>query len=239
MPQLRPKTNQQSLVAISVNAETYSEWVVRSGGNFRLVTSQGKELHDGITGLLLTGGEDVSPGMYGEVNRHCERVNPERDKFELELLYTALDRSWPVLAVCRGMQLLVAALGGKLYQDLSELVPGLPDQKAVCHRAPRHTDVTHLIGIEAETLLARVIGRPTLTVNSHHHQAIRELPRDLRAAAYSADGSIEAVEYTRNRFVLGVQWHPERWAHESSDALMRAFLSTHGRLGWSKSAPSV
>jgi putative glutamine amidotransferase len=229
MLRLEPKTNQQSLVAISVNHERYSEWVVRSGAKFRLVTARGKESLSGITGLLLTGGEDVSPSMYGEVNRRCERVNSERDKFELELLYTALVRNWPVLAVCRGMQLLTAALGGRLYQDLSERLPGLPDGENIVHRSPGHGDTTHPVRIEPRALLADLVGRPNLMVNSHHHQGIRELPRDLRAAAYSPDGLIEAVENTGNRFVLGVQWHPERWAHESSDALMNAFLSAHLR----------
>ncbi len=181
---------------------------------------------DSVSGLLLTGGEDVSPDRYGQPNRYCARVNSERDDFELALLREALFQNLPVLAICRGMQLLVVALGGTLYQDLSLELPR--DDKrlpAIDHRGPGRTDTTHEIKIQSGTRLSGLIGQETILVNSHHHQGVRSLPSDLSIAARSLDGLAEAVESPARRFVLGLQWHPERWQDDSSATIMKAFLA--------------
>ena len=228
MRSLETKTN-QPLIAISTRAEDYCEWVVRWGGQFRLVSIGGDRSLDGVSGLLLTGGEDVAPALYGQDNRHCQRVNSERDEFELELLQIALDRSLPVLAVCRGMQLLCAALGGTLYQDLSEFNSSPSSPTAIIHRGPNHTDTVHPLRVEPETMLYGLFGGAAMVVNSHHHQGVSQLPRRLRACSFSPEGLIEAVEDIEGRFVLGVQWHPERWEHASSEKLMKGFLSAAER----------
>jgi putative glutamine amidotransferase len=222
MPQPEPTTD-KPLVAISGKAEHYAEWILRSGGMYRLMVPRENWL-DAVSGLLLTGGEDVDPALYGEVNR-CSRVNPERDTFELELLEVALGRDLPVLAVCRGMQLLTVALGGSLYQDLSELSPGPSGGASACHRGPEHTDTTHPVDIEPQSFLGRCVDQQTLLVNSHHHQGVRDLPADLRVCGRSRDGLIEAVEHRSRRWVLGLQWHPECWPCRSSDAIMKLFLA--------------
>lgn len=219
-------TKRRHLIAISLKSKDYSDWVTRGGESFRIATPEQQHPLDGVSGLLLTGGEDVSPDRYGEPNRYCERVNPQRDAFELDLLHTALRQDLPVLAICRGMQLLVVALGGTLYQDLSRELQG--DRKAssvVEHRGPGHSDATHEIKIQTGSRLAALIGQDTLLVNSHHHQGVRSLPDELRSAARSPDGLVEAVESPARRFVLGLQWHPERWPDTSCAAIMKAFLA--------------
>ncbi len=223
MPPREP-TTEKLLVAISGNAKHYAEWVLRAGGTYQLMVPGANGPFDAVSGLLLTGGEDVHPALYGEVNR-CSRVNPERDKFELELLHAALSRDLPVLAVCRGMQLLNVALGGSLYQDLGEMVCDPSAGKSVCHRGPQHTDTTHPVHLEPQTFLSRCVGQHTLLVNSHHHQGVRELPADLHSSGRSEDGLIEAVEHATKTCVLGVQWHPERWSDKSSDSIMKQYLA--------------
>ena len=225
MPEHMPTTEGPPIVAVSMKADGYAEWVLRGGGSCQLVVPGAESPLDGASGVLLTGGEDVNPTLYGEVSRRSSRLNPERDKFELELLQDALSRDLPILAVCRGMQLLAVAFGGSLYQDLSERVPDSWDCEPVCHRGPDHTDTKHPVGMEPNTLLARCIDQQRLMVNSHHHQGIRELPANLRISARSPDGLIEAVEHTGKACVLGIQWHPERWPDKCSDAIMKHFLS--------------
>ena len=208
-----------------MKVEGYAEWVLRNGGGYQLVVPGAASPLDGVSGVLLTGGEDVNPALYGEVNRCSRRINPERDNFELELLRDAFSRELPILAICRGMQLLTVAFGGSLYQDLSERVSDSCGCERVCHRGPDHTDTTHPVYVDPNTLLAKCIGQQRLMVNSHHHQGIRELPADLRICGGSSDGLIEAVEHTGKTCVLGIQWHPERWPDQSSDVIMKHFLA--------------
>jgi len=218
------------LVGISTRFDHYSEWVIRSGGDVRRLTLDGEGSLDGVAALLLTGGEDIQPSLYGEPNRHCGRTNPARDKFELELLNLALKRRLPILAVCRGMQLLCVALGGSLHQDLSEFRL-LRLGADVLHRSTDHTDTTHPLEVLPGTLLARVIGSGISLVNSHHHQGVKMLPSRLRPAAFASDGLTEAAEGVDSTFVLGVQWHPETWEHSSSLALISALLAASLRFG--------
>ena len=207
-------------------AKAYLDWVERGGGAVRLVAPGESRPLSGADGLLLLGGEDVAPDRYGEADRRCERINPQRDAFELALLRSALRKNLPILGICRGVQVLAVALGGTLYQDLSAELPR--GRSRVIHRGPRHTDSRHRVAIEKDTALARLIGRDRALVNSHHHQAVRALPPGMRVTARSADGMIEAIEHPGKRFVVGIQWHPERWPHESSEAIMLGFLAACG-----------
>ena len=207
-------------------AKAYVDWVERGGGAVRLVAPGEPRPLSGADGLLLLGGEDVAPERYGETDRCCERINLQRDAFELVLLRSALRKELPILGICRGVQILAVALGGTLRQDLpAELSRG---RSRVIHRGPRRTDSRHRIAVEKGTTLSRLIGRDALLVNSHHHQAVRAMPPRVRVSARSADGVIEAIEHPDKKFVLGIQWHPERWPRESSDAIMRGFLAACG-----------
>lgn len=201
----------------------YLRWLARNGGTPVLVFV-GTRVPRSARGLLFLGGEDIEPRRYGEANRHCERINEPRDAYELDLLADAMGRDVPILAVCRGIQALAVALGGTLYQDIALDLRAERVRSRVRHRGPNETDSTHRVTLESGTILSKLIDRRSILVNSHHHQSIRKAPLRARIAARTRDGIIEAIEHAANRFVLGVQWHPERWPHASSDAIMRGFL---------------
>jgi putative glutamine amidotransferase len=166
-------------------------------------------LLDGIDGLLLSGGNDLDPGYYGE---ECAPelgvTNPERDAFEIALLRLALGRGMPVLGICRGMQILNVALGGTLYQDLSSQLGGnvLKHWQETPKWQPAHE-----IEILYDSHLAEITRCQNTKVNSYHHQGIKEVADGLVVTARSSDGVIEAVEYHNlsEQWLLGIQWHAE------------------------------
>ena len=157
-----------------------------------------------VRGLVLTGGEDVAPDRYGATpHPRLGDVDPGRDAAELALIAAARARRVPILAICRGIQILNVALGGTLYQDLDSERPGpVP-----------HSDETarHAVRVEAGSLLERTLGTRSASVNSRHHQAIRDLAPGLKAVAWADDGVIEAAEPadTTAPWTVAVQWHPE------------------------------
>jgi len=161
----------------------------------------------GLDGLLLTGsGPDLPPSLYGERQRYQFRVMSERRyDFELEMIQLAVAADLPVLGICGGMQALNVSLGGTLIQDIpSQVVEPLP------HRAPGPaTKHAHPVRITAKSLLSRITGRATMQVNSSHHQSVKKPAPGLVASAVATDGVIEAIESPKQRFLLGVQWHPE------------------------------
>lgn len=178
---------------------------------------------DRVSGLMLSGGSDIDPAIYGEAPHPTSRWVRERDDFELALAQAALERDLPLLAICRGQQVLNVAAGGTLVQDIpSQLpVPGPHYPKDV----PRW-QVAHEVEILPGTRLREIVGRDVLEVNSFHHQAVRELGRGLRLAARGRDGVVEAVESAAHRFVIGVQWHPEAMWNREPDhqELFRGFV---------------
>jgi len=161
-----------------------------------------------LDGLVLTGGGDIDPARFDQP-RHpkTEEVAPARDELELGLTRRALDEDVPLFAICRGLQVLSVALGGTLIQDLPSERPGSLQHS---QREPR-PEPTHAVKVMGEgTRLGRVLGSLEVNVNSMHHQAIDRLGFGLREVAWAPDGVIEGVELPDDdRFVLGVQWHPE------------------------------
>jgi putative glutamine amidotransferase len=178
-------------------------------------------LFDLAAGLLLTGGEDVDPARYDQEPNGARTVSLERDAMELVLLDRALDRRMPVLAICRGVQLLNVALGGTLYQDLfTQRGPEID------HDRYREFDGhIHSIRTEAPRLLARVFEVDEFVQNSAHHQGIRDLAPELTAVGWAPDGVVEAVEYRRDgaAWTCAVQWHPERKVEDSTGTNRRLF----------------
>ena len=170
---------------------------------------------DGVHGLVLTGGEDVDPGRYG-ATRHQKlgETDRARDAVELALIAGAERRRLPILAICRGIQILNVALGGTLYQDLTSERPGPVDHADARSR--------HALRVESGTLLHRTLEAEHGSVNSRHHQAIRDLAPALRANAWAEDGVIEGAERKDpgSPWTLAVQWHPE---DDVEDALFRGF----------------
>lgn len=177
-----------------------------------------------IDKLLLAGGQDVSPDLYGEEPQpKLEETNRNRDIFELALIAEAMKQKKPIFAVCRGMQLLNVALKGTLYQDLSEYQDwGIKHvQQPTAPESPTHSIVT-----EKDSILQSILGEKKW-VNTYHHQAIRDLSPELIATAYSSDGIIEGVEAKNSeQRILGVQWHPELIFHkdEKERALFDYFV---------------
>ena len=193
---------------------------VEKAGGLPLVLAPGRpsdapELIARLAGLVMSGGSDVDPALYGEP-RHPKvtQVVRERDEFELALAREALQRDLPLLAICRGHQVLNVATGGTLIQDIPFQLP-----RAVDHDPERERwETAHEVLVLPGTKLRALLGRDRVAVNSFHHQAVKDLGRSLVVSARSAvDDVIEGIEATDRRFVLGVQWHPEGfWNQEES-----------------------
>ncbi len=205
---------------------SYVDAVQRAGGMGVLLVpdqqleSEPDEALDLIDGLLLAGGADIDPDAYG-ARRHVETTNtvPERDRFEIAMVRGALARAMPVLAICRGMQLLNVALGGTLHQHL-------PDSHGHHeHRRVRGTfdGADHDVRVVAGTLTATVAGEAIHPTKSHHHQGIDQVGEGLVVTAYALlDELTEALELPGQPFALGVQWHPEA---DSASPVIPAFVS--------------
>lgn len=170
-----------------------------------------QEIFDRLDGVFITGGVDVDPSRYGEPKTDlCGATDPDRDAVEIALLQHALNRDLPVLAVCRGIQILNVALGGSLYQDLTAQVPAaLKHDYFPTPAQPSRKYLAHDVTVTAGSRLAHLLGDARVPVNSMHHQAIKTLAPGLAATAHAPDGIIEAVEGTDGQYLVAVQWHPE------------------------------
>jgi putative glutamine amidotransferase len=195
----------------------YVRAIEEAGGRALLVppaTEGLEETLDVLDGLLFSGGADLDPGSYGaEPHPETNGVRPERDRAELALLEGALARDMPVLAVCRGSQVLNVARGGDLVQHLPELVGHQG------HKQVPGVFADHDVDVLPESKLREVIGERA-PVKSHHHQGYGRLGEGLREAARAEDGTVEAIEDPSRRFAVGVLWHPE----EGEDAALFAAL---------------
>jgi putative glutamine amidotransferase len=209
-----------SLIGISAcrKLEDYRQSVLHVGGEVRVVepTSSVSDALAGVDGLLLTGGEDVDPSRYGAApHPSIVDVNPVRDDFELALVAEARRRNLPILAICRGIQVLNVACGGTLVRDIPSEVKG-----ALAHQltVPPHESyaLAHEVWLDKDTLLARLMRErlsdaDSCDVNSRHHQAVQQVAPGFVASATAPDGIVEAIEDPAARFCLGVQWHPENF----------------------------
>lgn len=173
-----------------------------------------------VDGLMLTGGDDVNPERYGEAALECcGNITPERDAFERALVMEALERDMPVFGICRGIQSLNVILGGSLYQDLATQIS--PECKLHQQAAPFDAPV-HEVDIVAGSPLGELLGTTRISVNSMHHQAIKQLAPGLEAMAYAPQGFVEAAHMPGRRYVRAVQWHPEYMCEMQADAARRA-----------------
>ncbi len=186
------------------------------------------EILDNLDGVLLTGGSDIDPALFGEP-RHAAvaeaDIHRDRDVFEIALAQAAVARDLPLLAICRGIQVLNVALGGTLVQDIPSQVKGHREHDP---GGERHGHA-HDVAVAAGTRLYEMLGkRPQVPVNSFHHQAIARLGTGLVVSARAADSVIEGVERPDRRFVVGVQWHPEGFFGHGDEfaPLFSAFLQS-------------
>jgi putative glutamine amidotransferase len=187
-------------------------------------------LLDRLDGLCLSGGPDMDPGTYG--GRYHPQLGPTEpllDEFELALAREADTRGMPILAICRGAQLLNVARGGNLYQHLPEEPGG-----EVAHRLPgKGEHGAHDVAVEPDSLLGRSLGGlHNADVNSYHHQAARRLGRGVKAVAWAPDGVVEGIELTDREFAVGVQWHAESIVEQPEQLhLFQQFVAAAGRYG--------
>jgi len=205
----------------------YVESIRRAGGDPRVLSIDSSPSLDGLDGILFTGGGDIDPVHYHET-RHAktEEPDPARDDFELKLAKLALENNTPMLAVCRGVQVLNVAAGGTLIQDIaSEVNTPLGHQVDTPSYALAH-EVWVTPGSVLERVMQEELGDgETLQVNSRHHQAVGRTASGFYVAATAPDGVVEAIERRNAPFCLGVQWHPENfWRTGEFRSLFEGFV---------------
>ena len=214
--------------------DTYTKAVLKAGGLPVILpitladSALVEEYLEMIDGLILTGGADIHPSFYGQiVLERCGEIDEERDRFEVELIHATRARDLPFLGICRGLQVLNVALGGSLYQDLSYRAGTDPTHM---NSRERRAEPAHPVVIAPGSRLAAIIGAGELIVTSTHHQAIRDIAPGLAVSAVAPDGVIEGIEGP-GRFLLAVQWHPERMAdrHPEQLALFRSLVESARR----------
>ena len=218
--------------------QTYLQAVLRAGAAPVLIPHSTnhhllRAIYDRMDGLLLPGGEDVAPARYHEVaHEKCGTPSLERDETELTLGRWAVAEAKPLLAICRGIQVLNVALGGSLYQDIQAQIPG----------ATRHdwspgyprTLRPHSVACVEGSRLADIVGTCSLEVNSLHHQALKSLSPNLEITGCAPDGIVEAVEVSGHPFALAVQWHPEELAAEDAQAQALFAALVEASLAWAR-----
>ncbi len=212
--------------------EDYRQSIIHAGGEPRVVdsTMTARDALAGVDGLLLTGGDDVAPTRYGEASHPAVvAADPARDEFELALVAEARARHLPVFAICRGVQVLNVACGGSLVQDIPAQLSGAQPHS---FDVPPHESysLAHEVWIDKDTLLAKLMRErlndvDSCDVNSRHHQAVKQVAAGFKVSATAPDGVVEAIEDPRERFCLGVQWHPENfWRTGEFRPLFEGFI---------------
>ena len=183
------------------------------------------EYLDILCGIVLCGGADVSPERYGETH-HAKlgQLTPERDELEFSLFNEAMKRNMPILGICRGFQLINAALGGTLYQDFesehpSEIAHSIPGEEVEAYKK------RHKINIVDNTPASMWFDGQEKSVNSFHHQGVNKLASDLIASSYAPDGIVESYYSKKYKNIIAVQWHPEREGNTVSERIFKDFTN--------------
>lgn len=217
------KVNQVRPIDVYGLMPSYTEAVTKAGGIPLLIPLGLSEDELGIVlnqidGLLIPGGGDVAPTLYGgRQDIPMWGIDQDRDRTELYLSRLIVENEIPFLAICRGLQVLNVALGGTLIEDIKALVPG-----SLNHDMPEHLPrnfLAHSVDIDLDSALHQHMRMRESQVNSIHHQAIRRLAPELKITARSSDGVVEAVEIEREAFGIGVQWHPENLVDDDPSML--------------------
>ena len=194
-------------------SRNYSEAVEAAGGIPVILPPQDgnvSALLDVLDGVLLSGGGDIRPSVYGDDTVHPTTygINDARDEFELALAREAIARDIPVLCICRGIQVLNVALGGTLIQDVADQYSDQIEHRQQKNEIPADQP-SHTVSVEPDSLLAKVYGTLKIETNSFHHQALKDVSPQLRVVGHAPDETVEAVEHPGCSWLLAVQWHPE------------------------------
>ena len=172
--------------------------------------------YDACAGILIPGGVDMDPTTYGEApHAKLGRIDPDRDRVELQLTRWCIEDKKPLLGLCRGLQVINVAQGGTLFQDLEAQLDGAIRHDYFPNYGFERDHLSHSVAVDPSSRLHSLVNLDQLPVNSMHHQGVKQLGRGLMACARAADGLIEAVESTNGHWMVGVQWHPE--VFESTD----------------------
>lgn len=220
------KTSGGDLEAHVVN-KVYTDAVIRAGGTPitlpAVAPSEASRIVDRIDGLVLSGGGDIDPSFYGgKPHDDMYAIDPRRDEFEFALVREAQSRKLPVLAICRGLQVLNVALGGSLIEDIPSEI-GSTDHSV---RGPEVVNCHQTVKIEPDSLVAAAINNSEACVNSIHHQAVRQVAPGFRAAGWTSDGVVEVLDPDDHSWpILAVQWHPEYLAVEDDVASLALFAA--------------
>jgi putative glutamine amidotransferase len=196
---------------VATSTRYYAD-AVRMAGGEPILVGAGDAVPDAYDGLLLSGGADVHPRRYGQTINESVRatltIDEARDELEIPLACRALDADLPMLCICRGIQTLNVAAGGTLWQDIS--LAGVDPRAHNQDGRLESWEYGQQVVVEAGTRLSSMVGQGFVGVNTYHHQAVADPAPGFRVTSLSTDGLIEGIESTQHRFVVGVQWHPER-----------------------------
>ena len=191
-----------------------------------------RAIYERTDGILIPGGVDVDPAAFGEKpHERLGRIDPARDRVEIQLVKWAVEDDKPLLGLCRGLQVINVALGGTLYQDLETEYPNGIKHDYFPNYGFSRDHLAHDVVVEAGSRMRHALIDPAVPVNSMHHQGIKALANGLSASALAPDGLIEAAESTNESYIVGVQWHPEVFelSDPSSGVLFRDFVQAASR----------
>lgn len=203
-------------LSTTILPQTYTDAITKAGGIPLIIPTidseeQAAAILGKLDGILFSGGEDVGPSYYGEeVWNETVEVDTLRDCSDFLLARAALAQGKPILAICRGSQLMNVVLGGSLYQDIPSQIPG----------SIRHSGSDHTIGVEPGSVLHKLFNSDSLTVNSFHHQCVKDLGKGITVTARSSDGIVEAWEAPG---IIAVQFHPEKSLDAGAELWLRLF----------------
>ena len=224
-PEAGPRIGLSMASSFVVQRPLYENALARAGGRSVMITPTDDDARlsralDEVDALLLTGGSDVDPALYGDHPGRAAGDDRQRDEFEIRLIHAALDRNMPILGICRGIQILNVAHGGTVCSLRAD--EALSDR----HGIGLDSFTAHDIDVTENTHLAEVFGAGRHRVNSFHGQAVERVGEGLRACATADDGVIEAIERPDRTFVIGIQWHPEitSLTDEAALALFRTLV---------------
>ncbi len=208
----------------------YCEAIERAGGVPCLIPLMSdatnlEQLYKRLDGILCAGGNDLDPALYGEAPQPATvNISKRRDTAEVQLIKWALRDKKPILGICRGMQLLNVVRGGTLYQDIQTQIENAADHTVSTVRRD-FENPAHSIKIDQSSRLAGILKKQTIRTNSHHHQAVKDMGKNLQAVAWADDGVVEAIESLDDTYAIGVQCHPESLEAKTVPELRRLFLS--------------